>query len=270
LYVVATPIGNLEDVTLRGLRVLREASLVAAEDTRVTRTLFRAYDIHTPLVSFHEFTSRVRRERLVERLEDGDVALVTDAGMPGISDPGFPLIRDVLSAGHEVVPIPGASAVLSALVASGLPSHSFCFAGFLPRTSVQRRRFFRERAAEVSTLVVFESPHRVLAALTDLVAELGAQRRVAVARELTKKFEEIVRGTAAEAMAHFNQHPPRGEFTLVIGGASSERGCHEVTGEAEDVDGAGEGRFTEGGATSPIAGTSPGGRRRRSRTAVRK
>ena len=218
LYVVATPIGNLEDVTLRALRVLREVPLVAAEDTRVTRTLFRAHDISTPLVSFHEFTSPARRDRLVQRLEQGDVAVVTDAGMPGISDPGFPLIRDALAAGHEVVPIPGPTAMLAALVVSGLPTHQFCFHGFLPRTSAQRRRFFRERAEDEGTLVVFESPHRVQAALEDLVAEIGPRRRVAVARELTKKFEEVFRGAAAEALEHFRLHPPRGEFTLVIGG----------------------------------------------------
>ena len=221
LYVVATPIGNLEDITLRALRVLREVPLVAAEDTRVTRTLFKAHDIHTPLASFHEFTSPARRGRLVDRLADGDVALVTDAGTPGVSDPGFPLIRDALSAGHQVVPVPGASSAIAALVASGLPTHAFCFLGFLPRTSATRRRFFAQHAASDETLVVFESPYRVLAALNDLVATLGPDRAVAIGRELTKRFEEIVRGTAAEALAHFEQHPPRGEFTLVIGGRTA-------------------------------------------------
>ena len=221
LYVVATPIGNLEDITLRALRVLREVDVVAAEDTRVTRKLLSAHQIPTPLVSFHEFSSNRRRERVVERLEQGDVALVTDAGMPGISDPGFPLIRDALAAGHSVVPIPGPSAVLAALVASGLPMHAFCFYGFLPRTTAQRRRFFREHADAPSTLVVFESPHRVSAALADLVAELGAERPVAVGRELTKRFEEVFRGSAAEAAAHFKEHAPRGEFTLVVGGTEA-------------------------------------------------
>ena len=166
LYLVATPIGNLEDITLRALRVLKEVPLVAAEDTRVTRTLFRAHDIHTPLASFHEFTSPARRGRLVERLQAGDVALVTDAGTPGVSDPGFPLIRDALSAGHQVVPVPGASSAIAALVASVLPSHAFCFFGFLPRTSATRRKFFSQRASSDETLVVFESPYRVVAALT--------------------------------------------------------------------------------------------------------
>jgi 16S rRNA (cytidine1402-2'-O)-methyltransferase len=217
LYVVATPIGNLEDITLRALRILRQVPLVAAEDTRVTGILFRAHDIHTPLASFHEFTSSTRRGRLVERLAEADVALVTDAGMPGISDPGFPLIRDALAAGHHVVPVPGASSVLSALVASGLPTHTFCFLGFLPRTSSQRRKLLAQHADAATTLVAFESPHRVLKALADIVASLGPERPIAVARELTKKFEEVFRGSAAQALAHFEQHPPRGEFTLVIG-----------------------------------------------------
>lgn len=234
LYIVATPIGNLEDITLRALRVLREVPLVAAEDTRTTRVLFRSHEIATPLASFHEFTQAARRGRLVERLEEGDLALVTDAGMPGISDPGFPLIRDALAAGHEVVAVPGPSAVLTALVASGLPTHEFSFLGFLPRTSAQRRKVFRERAQGTGSLVVFESPHRVVAALTDLAAELGPDRPVAVGRELTKKFEEIVRGTAATALAHFQRKAPRGEFTLVIGGrtAPSFRGA-DTDGELD-------------------------------------
>jgi 16S rRNA (cytidine1402-2'-O)-methyltransferase len=221
LYVVATPIGNLEDITLRALRILKTVPLVAAEDTRVTRTLFRAHDIHTPLASFHEFTSAARRGRLVERLEQGDVALVTDAGMPGISDPGYPLIRDALAAGHEVVPIPGASSVIAAVVASGFPMHAFCFLGFLPRTSAQRKKFFARHAAADETLVVFESPHRVVAAVHDLVDTLGPERPVALARELTKRFEEVFRGRAVDALAHVQARAPRGEFTLVIGGASA-------------------------------------------------
>jgi 16S rRNA (cytidine1402-2'-O)-methyltransferase len=221
LYVVATPIGNLEDITLRALRILRQVPLVAAEDTRVTRVLFGAHDIHTRLVSFHEFTSPARRGRLVERLEEGDVAVVTDAGTPAVSDPGFALIRDALQAGHEVVPIPGASSVLSALVASGLPTHAFCFIGFLPRTSAGRRKLLAQYAQSDATLVVFESPHRVVAALKDLVAALGPERAVAVGRELTKRFEEVFRGTASAALAHFEVTRARGEFTIVIGGRAA-------------------------------------------------
>ena len=170
LYLVATPIGNLEDITLRALRVLREVPLVAAEDTRVTRTLFHAHAISTRLVSFHEFSSPARRGRLLDHLAAADLALVTDAGMPGISDPGYPLIRDALAAGHPVVALPGASSVVTALVASGLPTHSFCFRGFLPRTRAARRRFFEQHAGADSTLVVFESPYRVLAALRGMHA----------------------------------------------------------------------------------------------------
>jgi 16S rRNA (cytidine1402-2'-O)-methyltransferase len=221
LYVVATPIGNLEDITLRALRILKEVPLVAAEDTRVTRTLFRAHNIHTPLVSFHEFTSPTRRGRLIDRLADGDVALVTDAGTPGVSDPGFPLIRDALAAGHDVVPVPGPSSVIAALVASGLPTHTFTFLGFLPRTSATRRKLLSQHAESETTLLVFESPHRVVAALKDMVVTLGADRPIAIGRELTKHFEEIFRGTVSAALAHFEQRPPRGEFTLVIGGRSA-------------------------------------------------
>lgn len=221
LYVVATPIGNLEDITLRALRVLKEVPLVAAEDTRVTRTLFKVHDIHTPLASFHEFTSPRRRGRLVDRLEDGDVALVTDAGTPAVSDPGYPLIRDALSAGHDVVPIPGASSVLAALMVAGLPTNAFCFEGFLPRTSNARRRLFSKHADSDKTLVVFESPYRVLAALKDLQDALGPERQVALGRELTKRFEEVFRGSVAAALEHFSEHAPRGEFTLVIGGKNA-------------------------------------------------
>jgi 16S rRNA (cytidine1402-2'-O)-methyltransferase len=221
LYVVATPIGNLEDITLRAVRVLKEVPLVAAEDTRVTRTLFRAHDIHTPLASFHEFTSPTRRGRLVDRLQNGDVALVTDAGTPAVSDPGFSLIRDALSAGHDVVPIPGPSSVLAALVASGLPMHAFCFEGFLPRTTATRRKFFARLADSETTVVVLESPHRIVGTLKDLVATLGPDRAVAIGRELTKRFEEVFRGSAVAALEHFQEHAPRGEFTLVIGGKSA-------------------------------------------------
>jgi 16S rRNA (cytidine1402-2'-O)-methyltransferase len=219
LYVVATPIGNLEDITLRALRVLKEVPLVAAEDTRVTRTLLRTYDISTPLASFHEFTSTSRRGKLVDRLQDGDVALVTDAGTPVVSDPGYPLIRDAIQAGHTVVPVPGASSVMAALMAAGLPTHAFCFEGFLPRTGAARRRLFARHADTEATLVVFESPYRVLASLKDLIATLGPERPVAVGRELTKRFEEVFRGTAAAALEHFTEQAPRGEFTLLIGGA---------------------------------------------------
>lgn len=216
LYVVATPIGNLEDVTLRALRILREVPVVAAEDTRVTRKLLAAYDIQTPLVSFHEHTTPAQRQRLLQHLETGDLALVTDAGTPVVSDPGFRLVRDALDAGHTVVPLPGPSAALTALAASGLPPQPFSFHGFLPRTTAQRRRFFRERACGDTTVIAFESPHRVVQALKDLVEEVGPDRPVAIGREMTKLYEELFRGTAGEALAHYTDHAPRGEFTLVV------------------------------------------------------
>lgn len=222
LYVVGTPIGNLEDITLRALRVLREVDLIAAEDTRTTRILLRAHDIGTPMVSFHEFSGPARARRLVERLGSADVALVSDAGMPGLSDPGYPLIRQALEAGYKVVPVPGPSAILAALVASGLPMHAFHFLGFLPRKSGQRRRALAAVADEDATLVAFESPHRLAASLAD-AAEVFGSRPMAAGRELTKMFEEIVRGTIPELAERYAHEEPRGEFTLVFAGRGS--GC---------------------------------------------
>ena len=221
LYVVGTPIGNLEDITLRAIRVLREVDLIAAEDTRTSRVLMRAHQVETPLVSFHEFSGPGQVRRLVERLEQSNVALVSDAGMPGLSDPGYPLINAALAAGHTVVPIPGPSALLAALVSSGLPMHSFHFMGFLPRKSGQRRRALAAVAEEEATIVAFESPHRLAASLADAAAVLG-DRPMAAARELTKKFEEVARGTIGELKARFEREAPRGEFTLVFGGRTRD------------------------------------------------
>jgi 16S rRNA (cytidine1402-2'-O)-methyltransferase len=223
LYVVGTPIGNLEDITLRAIRVLRQVDLIAAEDTRVSRTLLAAHQIATPLVSFHEFSGPTKVRRLVERLSSGDVALISDAGMPGLSDPGYPLIRAALDAGHDVVPIPGPSAILAALVASGLPMHAFTFHGFLPRKSGERRRLLASLADSTHTHVTFESPHRLIAVLKDVVEVLGPERQLAVGRELTKKFEEVVRGSAREVLDRFERQPPRGEITLLVGPAERRR-----------------------------------------------
>jgi 16S rRNA (cytidine1402-2'-O)-methyltransferase len=223
LYVVGTPIGNLEDITLRAIRILREVEVIAAEDTRVTRTLLNAHEISTPLVSFHEFSGPARVRRLVDRLATSDVALVSDAGMPGLSDPGFPLIRAAIEAGVAVVPIPGPSAILSALVASGQPMHAFAFHGFLPRKSGERRRLLATLESSTLSNVVFESPHRLVAALNDIVEVLGPDRPLAVARELTKKFEELVRGTAGDALERFKRQAPRGEITIVIGPRGGRR-----------------------------------------------
>jgi 16S rRNA (cytidine1402-2'-O)-methyltransferase len=218
LYLVATPIGNLQDITLRALDVLREVPLIAAEDTRSARRLLDHFGIAAKLTSYNEHNMRAKTPLLLDALAAGDVAVVSDAGMPGISDPGHELVLAAVEAGHTVVPLPGASAVLAAVAASGLPSRRFHYVGFLPRQSGPRRRALVEAAACGDTLVVFESPHRVRATLEDALAALG-DRRVAVCRELTKLYEEIWRGSIADALAHFVQ--PRGEFTLVIEGGAA-------------------------------------------------
>jgi 16S rRNA (cytidine1402-2'-O)-methyltransferase len=215
LYVVATPIGNLEDVSLRALRTLREVKLIAAEDTRKTKRLLTKYDITTPIASFHEHTRAPKINYILERLEEGDVALVSEAGMPGISDPGYELVNAVIDRGFPVVPIPGPSVVTAALAVSGLPTDSFKCLGFLPSRVNARRRRLEEIADETSTLVVFEAPHRLEASLTDMLAVLG-DRRITLCRELTKLHEEVFRGSISQAIEHFTR--PRGEFTLIIEG----------------------------------------------------
>jgi len=220
LYVVGTPIGNLEDLSPRALRVLREAALVAAEDTRKTAALFSRYDVHTPLTSYFEHNKLAKLDALLAALARGDVALVSEAGMPGLSDPGYELIRAAIAAGVAVVPIPGPVAAITALVASGLPTDSFLFLGFLPRKSSERQRALQEAASERRTLVVYEAPHRLGECLQDIETILG-DRPMAVARELTKLHEEIYRGTVSGARAHFSGEV-RGEVTLVLGGATPE------------------------------------------------
>jgi 16S rRNA (cytidine1402-2'-O)-methyltransferase len=217
LYLVSTPIGNLEDMSLRALRLLREVSLIAAEDTRTTGRLLKHYHIETPLTSFHDYSTPQKIAGLVERLATADVALVTDAGTPGLSDPGYELVRAAVAAGVTISPIPGPSAAIAALVSSGLPTDRFLFLGFLPRQPKARREALAAVASLPYTLVLYESPHRVLDLLADVVAVLG-DRPVAIGRELTKLYEEIWRGPASEAIDHFSQGPIRGEFTLVIGG----------------------------------------------------
>jgi len=216
LYLVATPIGNLEDITLRALRILQEVSLVACEDTRTTRKLLSHYDIHKPLLSYNDHNKRARIPRILAALQNGDVALVTEAGLPGISDPGYDLVAAAIEAGIPVVAVPGPSAPVTALAVSGLPSGEFTFVGFLPRKKGERRRKLLELSREPRTIVCFEAPHRLRATLAEMLAVLG-DRRVALCRELTKLHEEIFRGRIGEALAHFQE--PRGEFTLVIEGA---------------------------------------------------
>ncbi|GAC1550302.1 MAG: 16S rRNA (cytidine(1402)-2'-O)-methyltransferase [Herpetosiphon sp.] len=215
LYLVATPIGNLADITLRALEILRSVHLIAAEDTRHTRRLLNHYDISTPTTAYHEHNKFVRRGAMLAALEQGDVALVSDAGTPAINDPGFELVQAALEAGFAVVPLPGACAPIAALIASGLPTDRWMYLGFLPARGTARREVLSEFATLPATLVCFEAPHRLEACLRDLQATLG-NRRMAVARELTKLHEEVVRGTVTEVQAHFSSHPPRGECTLVI------------------------------------------------------
>lgn len=217
LYVVATPIGNLEDISLRALRVLKEVGLIAAEDTRTTRHLLNTYQITTPLTSYHEHNKAKKLTVLLRALEQTDVALVSEAGMPTVSDPGYELVNAALEMGARVEALPGASALVTALAVSGLPSSQFHFLGFLPRRSGQRQRLLKAMASETCTLVAFEAPHRVVASLKDLLSTLG-DRRIAVCRELTKLHEEVFRGSISEAMRHFRE--PRGEFTLVVEGAA--------------------------------------------------
>src|SRR5690242_4755641 len=220
LYLVATPIGNLEDITLRALRVLREAKVIAAEDTRHTRKLLNHFAIATPTISYHEHSGPAGIAAVLAALAEGDVALVSDAGTPAISDPGADLIQAALSAGYSVVPIPGPSAVITALIGSGLPSGEFTFLGFLPRRSQERREFLLSVSHEPRTLVIYEAPHRLRACLDDLLAVLG-DREACLARELTKVHEQWLRGTLSTLNARYGgQDEPRGEYTLVIAGAS--------------------------------------------------
>ncbi len=223
LYVVSTPIGNLEDITLRALRLLKEVQIIAAEDTRHTQKLLNHYQIFTTLTSYHDFNKEHKTPLLLQRLREGkDVALVSDAGTPVISDPGYFLITQCVLRGIKVVPLPGASAVLAALAASGLPSDRFLFEGFLPRRRAARLKKLEALKAELCTLIIFESPHRVGKTLVDIKAVMEG-RRVVLARELTKKFEEIIRGTVDELIECVETRALKGEMTLLVGGATG--GC---------------------------------------------
>jgi 16S rRNA (cytidine1402-2'-O)-methyltransferase len=218
LYLVATPIGNLDDITLRALQVLKSADVIAAEDTRHSGHLLRHFDIRKPLLSYHEHNEAMRAAQLAERLAAGQtVALITDAGMPGLSDPGARLIRKCLEENLPFSVIPGPSAILTALVGSGFSMERFCFRGFLPVKSGQRERELRLAAERDETSVYFESPYRLLKTLV-ACAEIMPERMLCVARELTKKFEEFRRGRAAELTVHFEAKPPKGEITFVIAG----------------------------------------------------
>jgi 16S rRNA (cytidine1402-2'-O)-methyltransferase len=219
LYVVATPIGNLDDITLRALEVLKSADVIAAEDTRHSGNLLRHFEIRKPLVSYHEHNEAMRSAELAERLAAGEnVALITDAGMPGLSDPGARLIRKCIEQDLPFTIIPGASSIVTALAGSGFSLEKFCFRGFLPVKSGQRERELRAAAERAETTVFFESPYRILKTLA-ACAEIMPDRQLCVARELTKKFEEFRRGIPADLVAHYTAHPAKGEITLVIRGA---------------------------------------------------
>ena len=238
LYVVATPIGNLEDISYRAVRVLKEAELIACEDTRHTAKLLNHYGIDRPTISYHEHNEAARAEELVAKLEEGmNVAQVSDAGMPGISDPGYRVIHLAIERGVQVVPIPGASALVAALAASGLPTDSFQFLGFLPAKSGQRRTTLESLHSSTYATVVYEAPHRIVETMKDIVELLGEQRPIVVARELTKVHEEFVRGTAAEVLRHLQRHEPKGEMTLLIGkGAPLEKaGAKNVAQRVDEI-----------------------------------
>ncbi|HZK18211.1 MAG TPA: 16S rRNA (cytidine(1402)-2'-O)-methyltransferase [Clostridia bacterium] len=234
LYLCATPIGNLEDITLRALRVLREADLIAAEDTRHTRKLLSHYGIKAVLTSYHEHNKQKKGEVLLGELKKGKkIALVTDAGLPGVSDPGEDIVNLALSRSIPVIPIPGPSAGITALVVSGLPTKHFVFEGFLPTKKRDRDGRLALLKTEKRTIILYESPHRLKKTLKDLIKVLGSERRLAIARELTKIHEEVLRGTAEELLIHFENISPRGELSLIVEGCQGS----EVGGEGEGRDG---------------------------------
>ncbi len=221
LYLVATPIGNLEDTSARAIRILKEVQLIAAEDTRHTAKLLNHFDIKTPSTSYFEHNKKKKLKKVLDVLDKGDVALVSDAGTPGLNDPGFLLVKAALDAGHTVSPIPGPSAPIAALVVSGLPTDSFLYLGYLPRKSGERQRTLQKVQDLPFTLIFFEAPHRIADSLDDLQKILG-DREIAVAGELTKMYEDIYRGSISQAQEHFKQEPARGEYTLVIAGQTKE------------------------------------------------
>jgi 16S rRNA (cytidine1402-2'-O)-methyltransferase len=218
LYLVATPIGNLEDITLRAKRILGEVDLIAAEDTRHTRQLLSHYDIHTPLTSYHEHSKPGKHKKVLAALERGDVALVSDAGTPGLNDPGYPLVRDAIEAGHSIVPIPGPSAPIAALTASGLPTDSFIFFGYVPRKQSDRAALFNSLKGEHRTAIGFEVPNRIVSTLEELLDFIGGERQIVLGRELTKLHEEFIRGSMEEIVTRLHQEGARGEYTMILGG----------------------------------------------------
>jgi probable S-adenosylmethionine-dependent methyltransferase, YraL family len=235
LYLVATPIGNLEDMTFRAIRTLREVDLIAAEDTRQTRKLLTHFEISTRLVSYHEHNKKASGPELIRLLEEGSsIALVSDAGLPAISDPGADLVRDAAERGIAVVPVPGANAALSALIISGLPTERFLFAGFPPRQRKALNEWLTSIAMEQGTIMMYESPHRITKTLPTMLEALG-DRRIVMARELTKRHEEAARGTITECIEWLNEHPPLGEYVIVVEGFTAQASGHSIDGSIADV-----------------------------------
>ncbi|MBO5903006.1 MAG: 16S rRNA (cytidine(1402)-2'-O)-methyltransferase [Tidjanibacter sp.] len=234
LYLIPTPIGNLEDITLRALRLLREADVILAEDTRTSSVLLKHYDIQGHLMAHHKFNEHASSVAVAERIEAGqNVVLISDAGTPGISDPGFLLVRTCVERGIEVECLPGATAFVPALVQSGFPCDRFCFEGFLPQKKGRQKRL-QQLSGEPRSIVFYESPYRVVKCLEQLAEVFGAERRVAVSRELTKKFEETVRGTLSEVIAHFKAKPPKGEFVIVLAGEGDRYNKTEEENEDDE------------------------------------
>ena len=222
LYVVPTPVGNLEDMTFRAIRILKEVDLILAEDTRTSGVLLKHFDIKNAMLSHHMFNEHQTVDRIVERIKGGEqVALISDAGTPGISDPGFLIVRECVRNGIEVQCLPGATAFVPALVASGLPDERFCFEGFLPQKKGRATRL-AQLQDEVRTMVFYESPYRLVKTLTQFAEVFGAERKVAVCREISKVHEESVRGTLAEVIAHFQQSEPKGEIVIVLAGKDKD------------------------------------------------
>jgi len=231
LYVVATPIGNLQDITLRALSVLKECDLIASEDTRTALKLLNRFDIHTPVTSYHQHSGGRKSNELVDKIRDGAaVALISEAGTPAISDPGHELIQACIDEGIRVVPIPGVSAVISLLSAAGLNTSAFIFLGFPPRKTGERRKYFQDLSTEARTMVFYESPNRIRDTLGSIAQAFGEDRRVVIGREMTKLFEEIWRGTVSDCVIEFTDRRPRGEFALAVAGA------HPVSNENVDLE----------------------------------
>ena len=227
LYIVPTPIGNLEDITLRAIRVLKEVDFILAEDTRTSAVLLKHLGIEKPLRSHHKFNEHATVEMVADAIEQGkDVALISDAGTPGISDPGFLLVRTCVERGIEVTTLPGATALIPAVVQSGFPCDRFCFEGFLPQKKGRKKRI-EALAGEERTIILYESPFRVVKCLEQLAEVMGSDREVAVSREITKMFEQSVRGTLGEVAEHFRQHAPKGEFVIVVAGLPSKRSAKD-------------------------------------------